>query len=129
MAAGPDSDSDRVLVVVNRDSALSGQIAGYYARKRNIPAARVCPLSAGDGETVTRPEFQAIEAHIRQCLARQSGAIHYLVLTAGFPLRVSGTEGIDGTLASVDSELAPLYGRRKGQIGRASCRERVCLAV
>lgn len=104
------------MVVLNRDSPLSGQIVDYYARKRNVPASRVCQVRAGEKETVTRPEFRsAIEAPILTCLARQPGPIHYLVLTAGLPLRVEGTEGMDGTLASVDSELAVLYGKRMGQ--------------
>jgi uncharacterized protein (TIGR03790 family) len=39
----------------------------------------------------------------------------YLVLTKGVPLRIAGTSGIDGTLASVDSELTLLYRRMVGQ--------------
>lgn len=109
-------DVDRALLVINRDSALSGQIAEYYQRRRAIPAARVCEVRAGSKETVDRPAYRSgIEAPISQCLSRQLGEIHYLVLTAGLPLRVSGTEGEAGTLASVDSELATLYGKRKGQ--------------
>jgi len=35
--------------------------------------------------------------------------ILYIVLTKGIPLRVNGTSGQDGTIASVDSELTLLY--------------------
>ena len=113
---GQSRDSHRVLLVVNRDSALSGQIAEYYQRRRAIPLTRVCEVRAGLRETVDRPVFRSgIEAPISQCLSRQPGEINYLVLTAGLPLRVSGTGGESGTLASVDSELATLYGKRKGQ--------------
>lgn len=103
-------------MIVNRESGLSGQIVDYYTRKRNIAPSHVCSVRAGDKETIDRPVFRsAIEAPVLQCLARQPGPIHYLVLTAGLPLRVAGTEGIDGTLASVDSELASLYAKRAGQ--------------
>jgi uncharacterized protein (TIGR03790 family) len=95
---------------------MSGQIAEYYLRKRGIASTQVCGLNAGTGETLTRAEYRStIEAPISQCLARQAGEIHYLVLTAGLPLRVSGTEGLEGTLASVDSELVALPMKRKGQ--------------
>jgi hypothetical protein len=39
----------------------------------------------------------------------------YLVLTKGAPLRIVGTTGLSGTLASVDSELTLLYRRLVGQ--------------
>ena len=114
-AFAQDADSTRTLVVVNRDSALSGQIANYYVRKRGIAPARVCLVNAGAGETIDRPVYRSsIEAPIERCLAKLPGPTHYLVLTAGLPLRVTGSDGIDGTLASVDSELATLYGKRLG---------------
>ena len=110
------ADKDRVLVVVNRDSVLSTQIAEYYAQRRGIGSAQICPVRAGAGETVDRPVYRsAIEAPVTQCLAKLAGPIHYLVLTGGLPLRISGTEGAEGTLASVDSELATLFAKRKGQ--------------
>ncbi len=39
----------------------------------------------------------------------------YLVLTKGVPLRIAGTTGLAGTLASVDSKLTLLYRRLAGQ--------------
>jgi uncharacterized protein (TIGR03790 family) len=115
-AAAQTGGSDRALVVVNRESSLSGQIVDYYTRKRGIPATRVCSVRAGTGETIDRAVYRsAIEAPVTLCLARQTGPIHYIVLTAGLPLRVTGSEGMEGTLASVDSELATLYAKRAGQ--------------
>jgi len=109
-------DAERALLVVNRDSTLSGQIADYYTRRRNIPASQVCQVRAGTTETADRPAFRAsIETPVLRCLARQPRQIQYLVLTAGLPLRVAGSEGPEGTQASVDSELATLYARRSGQ--------------
>ena len=59
----------------------------------------------------------AIEAPIAAAIQR--GGLHdrvlYLVLTKGVPLRIAGTTGLGGTLASVDSELTLLYRRMTGQ--------------
>ncbi len=111
-----EPDSARTLVVVNRDSALSGEIVEYYLRRRGIPSSRVCTVTAGTGETVDRPVYRsAIEGPIERCLAKQPGPIHYIVLTAGLPLRVTGSDGLEGTLASVDSELSTLYLKRQGR--------------
>jgi uncharacterized protein (TIGR03790 family) len=40
----------------------------------------------------------------------------YIVLTKGIPLRIAGTEGTDGSVSSVDSELTLLYRRMTGQV-------------
>ena len=47
--------------------------------------------------------------------------ILFIVFTKGVPLRIQGTSGRDGTVASVDSELAALYRRLAGT--RTPCRE------
>ena len=57
-----------------------------------------------------------IEAPISQTLTRHGtqDRIHYIVLTKGIPLRVRGTDGLEGSTASVDSELTLLYRRLLG---------------
>jgi uncharacterized protein (TIGR03790 family) len=54
-----------------------------------------------------------IAAWLRQHAAQDR--ILYIVLTKGIPLRIKGTLGRDGTVASVDSELTLLYGRLVGR--------------
>jgi uncharacterized protein (TIGR03790 family) len=58
-----------------------------------------------------------IETVIAAALTRQNlqDRILYLVLTKGIPLRVAGTNGLQGSMASVDSELTLLYRRMTGQ--------------
>lgn len=108
------TERDRTLVVVNADSALSGQIADYYVRRRGIAESRICRVRAGASESIDRAPFRSlIETPVSLCLDRQRGApVHFLVLTGGLPIRVNGTLGADGTQASVDSELATLYAKR-----------------
>lgn len=111
-----EGEARRTLLVANLDSPVSRQVAEYYALRRSLAPGQVCQVRAGEGETLDRAQYRsAIEAPVLQCLGRQSGPIHYLVLTAGLPLRIDGSPGMEGTLASVDSELMTLYAKRAGK--------------
>jgi len=107
------------MVVVNDHSKESKAIVAYYTAKRAIPATQICHISTpGDLESIERADYeQEILSRIKKCLAREDllERIHYIVLTLGIPLRIEGTDGLKGTMASVDSELAPLYGDLKSK--------------
>jgi len=118
-AAGPAvaQSADNVLVVVNDASAASQRVAEYYVQKRGIPAVNVVHLKTAVADEVTRAAFATtIELPISIALSRNSlqDRILYIVLTKGVPLRVKGTPGRNGTIASVDSELALLYRKMTG---------------
>ena len=109
---------ENVAVVVNDASPASQQIAEYYVRKRAIPASNVIHINAPTTDDVSRQVYAgAIEAPIAAALAKANlqDRVLYLVLTKGIPLRVSGTVGQQGTVASVDSELTLLYRRMSGK--------------
>lgn len=112
------SGSD-VLVVVNGRSLLSRRIGEYYVKRREVPLAQVCYLSTPPEETITRETYNLeVERPIAQLL-RKGGLedkVLYIVSTAGVPLKIAATEGdgIPSDAASVDSELAALYGRQHG---------------
>ncbi|MBM3740004.1 MAG: TIGR03790 family protein [Acidobacteria bacterium] len=114
-ALGPGN----LLVVVNRNSAASSEIASYYTRARRIPAANHCTIGAPLTEWVARAVYEKeIEAPVRRCIAaRPPGAdpILVLVTTQGVPLAVEGTpslnDGPESERASVDSELAASFKR------------------
>jgi len=113
-ATGPE----RVLLVTNRNSTASGEIANYYAARRKIPPKQVCVIAAPEGEQIARPDYErTVEAPVRDCLAKRglTEQIFYLVTTLGVPLHIQGTTGREATAGSVDSELALLYARMKGQ--------------
>jgi uncharacterized protein (TIGR03790 family) len=106
-----------VLLVVNENFADSGRIGDHYARARSIPAEQVLRLRVEAADEIERSAFDAqvqspIAAWLRQHDAQDR--ILYIVLTKGVPLRIKGTSGRDGTVASVDSELALLYRRLTG---------------
>ncbi len=102
----------RVLILVNEDSAVSRSIAEYYVKRRDIPLGHVCRLKMPESETIERNEYDnsiarplASFLHARNLVE----SILYIVTTSGVPLRIDGNGGISGDNASVDSELAALY--------------------
>ena len=111
-----------VLVVANGANADSVLIAERYAAARKVPADQVLRLDglgADVVEQMTRAIFDTrIAAPIARWLASNvaQDRIHYIVLTKGVPLRIQGTSGREGTVSSVDSELAVLYGRMTGAV-------------
>lgn len=107
-----------VVVVVNDSSAISRTVGEYYARARAIPAGQVCRIRTRPAEEITREVYEReIEAAIAGWLVKRGAVDRTLVLvtTAGVPLRISGSGGATATAASVDSELAALYLKLKGQ--------------
>jgi uncharacterized protein (TIGR03790 family) len=107
-----------VLLVVNEASADSVSIANHYARARGVPAGQVLRLKLEAADAIDRAAFNAqIHGPIATWLQTHAAQdrILYIVLAKGIPLRINGTPGRGGTLASVDSELALLYRRLTGQ--------------
>ena len=106
-----------VLLVVNEASADSGRIAEHYARARSVPSDQVLRVKVETADEIDRAVFDAqIQAPIATWLKQHAAQdrILYIVLTKGIPLRVKGSSGRDGTVASVDSELTLLYRRLAG---------------
>lgn len=110
--------ADTVLIVANANSALSKNIAEYYARKRSIPKDNVCYLRTTTEETIDRTTFEkSVEAPVAACLRERklTEKILYIVTTADVPLRVKGRPGTGGDNAAVDSELTLLYAKMRGR--------------
>jgi uncharacterized protein (TIGR03790 family) len=110
--------AENVAVVINDASPESKQIGEYYIKARGIPAANVIRLQTTTDEAIQPAAFlTTIQAPIAASLARNNShdRILYIVLTKGIPLRVLGTGGPEGTVASVDSELTLLYRRMVGR--------------
>jgi uncharacterized protein (TIGR03790 family) len=124
-AAGQSADN--LLLVINQNSPASVQVGEYYAQKRRVAPDHVVRITTVTTDTLPRAEYEsAIEGPIATWLARHGlqDQVLYLVLTKGVPLRVAGTGGPSGTVASVDSELTLLYRRLIGEqpavLGRVS---------
>jgi uncharacterized protein (TIGR03790 family) len=108
-----------ILLVVNRNSAVSSQIAAYYRPRRSIPVSNVCTLATTDDEEIYLNTYLTqIEAPIGNCLKKAglTESVLYIVLTMGIPLKVDGMGGgMAREAASVDSELTLLYAKLKGE--------------
>ena len=106
-----------VLIVTNGADADSVRIGDYFAGHRGVPASQVLPLQRLPVNPPDAIERALYEGAIQQPIASWLSAndaqdrIHYLVLVRGIPLRITGTSGRSGTVASVDSELSLLYQR------------------
>jgi uncharacterized protein (TIGR03790 family) len=119
LGAAPASaqTAENVALVINEASADSQRIAEHYIRARGIPPSNVVRIKTTTQDSVDRATFEkSIAAPIADALRRQ--AVHdrilYIVVTKGIPLRVEGSDGLDGTVASVDSEITLLYRRMTG---------------
>jgi uncharacterized protein (TIGR03790 family) len=111
-------NGENILLVVNRNDAISRQIGEYYRPRREVPARNVCYIaSTGDEEISWRVYQEQIERPIGECL-KKAGLVEnvlYIVTTLGVPLKVDGPgSGVMAERASVDSELTLLYGKLKG---------------
>ena len=103
---------DNILLVVNDDSAASKQIADHYIQVRKVPDRNVVRLHTVETDAISRADYvRTIEEPIAGWLTRKrlQDQVLYIVLTKGIPLRIEGSQGMSGTLASVDSELTLLY--------------------
>ncbi len=117
-AVGAAVSPDRVLLIVNRASATSMEVAADYANRRQIPASNQCGVEVGNSVAIDRSTYEAaIERPVADCLRRRQLQDQILVLltTPGIPWLVEGDAGSYGDLASVDSELSLLYSRMVGE--------------
>ena len=110
---------ENVLLVVNKNDALSRQVAEYYQPRRSVPAANLCYLDTANVEEIDLITYMSgIEAPVAQCLTKAGlqEKVLYIAIAAGVPLKIKGpVKSLQETEAgSVDSELALLYGRMKG---------------
>ena len=116
-ASAAAQSGENVLVVINESSQASVRIGEYYARKRGIPQDNVLRVTAAVKDEISRVDFgRELEVPIAAWFERTFAhdRILYIVLTKGVPLRVAGSSGRNGTVASVDSELTLLSRKMAG---------------
>jgi uncharacterized protein (TIGR03790 family) len=111
-------NGENILLIVNRNDALSRQIGDYYRPRRSIPVQNVCYLATTSDEEIKWDVYeQQIERPVGDCLKKAGlqEIVLYLVTTMGLPLKVDGSgKGLTTEYASVDSELAVLYSKLRG---------------
>ncbi len=110
--------AENVAVVINESSEESKRVGEHYAVTRKLPPSNILRIQTSTQDTIERPAYEASIERPLAVAIRRGGLqdrLLYLVLTKGVPLRIAGTTGLTGTLASVDSELTLLYRRLTGQ--------------
>ncbi len=114
LVAAPASaqSGENVAVVINDASPASREIGEYDVAKRAVPEPNVIRIRVTTEDAISRAAFAAGIGQPIAAALRQRGLqdrVLYIVLTKGVPLRITGTTGPGGTMASVDSELTLLY--------------------
>ena len=101
-------DNERVLIVVNSNSADSQEIGQYYKQMRNIPAGHVVTITATTNQSIAESDYYTdVRDPIRDYIQANGlqEKILYIVTTRGMPLKVTGSDE-----RALDSLLADLYG-------------------
>lgn len=116
-SVGAAQTGRQVLILVNGYSDVSVRIGRYYAEGRGVPTDQIINLTLPERDEISRHQYTTLIEEPLLAWFAKSGAqdrILYLVATKGVPLRIAGTQGLDGAMASVDSELTLLYRRMAG---------------
>lgn len=116
-----DAGTDRVLVVINQNSAASREIGSFYAQKRGLPAANVFKVHVPDSETISLADYHGkirkpLLNHIR---ARKLTSVDFIVTTKGVPLKDNRGYSIDSMLTMLEQGTTerrgnPVYGKFGG---------------
>jgi uncharacterized protein (TIGR03790 family) len=96
------ADSERVLVVENRKSALSKRIADYYSKKRKI--LNRLTLDCTTSEEVSETDFETQIFNPLKEHLDDHPEIEFVVLTKDIPIRIGDQGGY-----SVDAMLVGMY--------------------
>src|SRR5262245_33034307 len=109
--------ASHVLMMINEASFDSVATESTFAETRGLPSEQHLALTLSPSENNERTDYERqIETPLATWLARNfaQDRILYIVLTKDIPLRIAGTNGQTGTVASVDSELTLLYRKLYG---------------
>jgi uncharacterized protein (TIGR03790 family) len=106
-----------VLILVNKDTPVSTDVARMYQRLRAIPAENVLRLSLGPNRELTREQYRKqVIPPVKKYLTDHAG-IRCIVTTSGVPYIVLNTEGKqDG--AALDNELAAVLRDEPADLNR-----------
>jgi len=110
----------KVLVVANRNSAASQEIARYYMSKRGVPTENLVLVNVPVDEEVDRSTYaERIEDPVRSATRASIVEIDYIVLTKGVPLRLRNLGySVDAWLAGMNLPVKPIARPEPAEIER-----------
>ncbi len=109
----PRTGAERVLVVINANSAASDSVGRYYAMRRGIDATHVVRLDLPVDDEIGNIAFQTdIVSPVRAAIEALPVRIDFIVLTTGVPIRVARKNGysVDALLAGMNLLISPMVG-------------------
>lgn len=101
-------DARRVLVVMNRASESSRQVAEFYMVKRKIPKDNLIEVNMSTSDNVSDSEYKlALEDPIKRKISGLKQQIDFIVLTKGVPIRLRDNNGysVDGHIATMNMPI------------------------
>jgi uncharacterized protein (TIGR03790 family) len=114
-------EPDEILVIANRQIAVSERIVNYYCEKRKIPKKNIIYLALGYNprEGISRDDYErSLALPIRRELQRRfPGEIRCLVTTYGIPIKV-GPRGLLLGMGGKLNELKLLVSEEKQRLER-----------
>ena len=109
----PSAPAERVLVVVNRQSAASQEVGRYYMQQRGIPASHLVQVDVAPEDDISELAFRAkLVSPVRDAIEALPVRIDFIVLTTGVPLRIGGKRGysVDAHLAGMKLSIPAMVG-------------------
>lgn len=98
-------DPSQVLILVNKDTEISNQVAKMYQNLRAIPSKNVLRLSLGTSRNITPELYWGQTAGPVRKYLEANPDIQCILTTSGVPYTVQATDGKDDG-AAFDNELA-----------------------
>jgi uncharacterized protein (TIGR03790 family) len=106
-------ENSQVLILVNKDTPISAQVARMYQTARSIPAANILTLSLGSERQITPDQYWAKAAPAIKKYLDEHPEIRCIVTTSGVPYTIQATDGKDDG-AAFDNELAAILREQTG---------------
>src|ERR1039457_3763813 len=103
----------QVLVLVNKDTPTSSQVARMYQRLREIPPANILSLSLGTERQITPEQYWSKAAPPIRKYLEANPEVRCILTTTGVPYTIQATDGKDEG-AAFDSELAAILREQPG---------------
>ncbi len=106
-------DASQVVVLVNRDVSLSGQVAQMYQRLRGIPSSNLLRLSMGTDRRITPAKYSSEAGGPIRKYLEEHPEIRCILTTAGVPYTIFAA-GPDAEEIAFDNELAAVMRDQPG---------------
>jgi len=107
-----------VLVLINKDTPISGQVGRMYQKLREIPPANMLSLSFGTDGRITPEQYWAKIAPPIKKFLEANPEVRCILTTSGVPYMIQATTPPPDEGGAFDSQLAAILLQNPGDRGR-----------